>query len=521
MSKFNKAVTPEIVTNHQGGQGIKFDAEMELIALLATGLDGRFYEKESERETRLATLIRTVGKKDPELVAKMLVYARTVMGQRSVTHAGAVAAITVLAGNPLGTRFFTKRDRKVNKGGIVYRLDDMLEIISYYFLRNPGKPLPNSLKRGFRQVLETADAYELAKYQAKGKEVSLVDLVNLVHPKPSEKMQETFKQLMKGELKQFNTAEDKNTKSGQEVAAKLKSGEITKEEAETELKEAKAENWKELIVNGSIGYLALLRNLRNIANETTDVVYAKALQMLTDEKRVRTSLVFPHQIDIAFEVLLSEGLKNPTRKVSLLTAVNKAYELAIPNLTELFSHGRTAVIFDTSASMSSANSARMGQKNINASAVEKAALIAATLSKAIGADMYHFASLTEKLRYNPLDSVNTIKNIGVKSIGKVGHGTDFGSIFNTLEGKYDRLFIISDMQGGDSIVRNSSYQTYIKKHGQPYVYAIDMAGYGTTMFKQDQKLINLFGYSADIYEMIKKAEINPKQILKEIRAIEI
>lgn len=524
MAKYNtktKGTTNEVV-NKQGGLGIQFKPEMELVSLLATGLDGRFYEKENERETRLINLIKEVGKKDPELVAKSLVYARTVMGQRSVTHVGAVAALKVLAGNPLGTRFFTKRDKKENKGGIVFRLDDMLEIVSYYFLRNPGKPLPNSIKRGFKRALETADAYELAKYQGKGREVSMVDLVNLVHPKPSEKMQESFKQLMKGELKQFNTAEDKNTKSGQEIAEKVKSGKITKAEAVVELQEAKAENWKQLIVEGTLGYLALLRNLRNIVDQTSDEVFKKAMEMLTDEKRVRKSLVFPHQIDIAFEVLLLEGnLKNNHRKTALLTAINKAYELAIPNLTELFTFGRTAVIFDTSASMSSAGYTKIGEKRINASPVEKAALIAATLVKGIGADMYHFASTAQKLSYNPLDTVNTIKNVGVNSIGRVGHGTDFGSIFNTLEGKYDRVFIISDMQGGDSIIRNSSYQSYVKKHGQPFVYAIDIAGYGTTMFKQNEKLINLFGYGSDIYEMVKKAEINPDQILKEIRAIQI
>jgi hypothetical protein len=31
---------------------------------------------------------------------------------------------------------------------------------------------------------------------------------------------------MSGELKQFNTVEDKNTEAGQEVAAKVKSGEL-------------------------------------------------------------------------------------------------------------------------------------------------------------------------------------------------------------------------------------------------------------------------------------------------------
>jgi len=518
MTKYNvKSKTTNEVVNKQGGQGIKLIPELELVGLLATGLDGRFYEKENEREARLVNVIKEVGKKDPELVAKALVYARSTMGQRSVTHVGAVAAVKVLSGNPLATRFFTKRDRKENKGGVIYRLDDMLEIISYYFLRNPGKPLPNSIKRGFKNVLENADAYELAKYQGKNKSISLIDLVNLVHPKPSEKMQETFKKLMKGELKQFNTAEDKNTKSGQVVAEKVKTGVITKEQAVEELKEAKSENWEQLIEEGTIGYLALLRNLRNIVKETTNDVFNKAMNILVDEKRVLKSLVFPHQIDLAFEVLLMSENVPTERKTKLLSAVNKAYELAIPNLTELFSFGRTAVVIDTSGSMTAGIS--INKTRINTRAVDKAALIGATLVKGIGADMYHFSNNCEKLKYNPLDTVNTIKNVVINR--SYGGGTIFRSIFNTLEGKYDRVFVISDMQGGDSILRNSSYQSYIKKHGQPFLYSIDLCGYGSTMFKQSDKLINLFGYSSDIYEMVKTSEIDPKQILKEIRAIEI
>ena len=521
MSKFNqKTVTPTVV-NKQGGVGIQLEPKLELISLLATGLDGRFYEQESEREARLISLIKEVGKKDAVFVAKALVYTRTVIGQRSITHVGSVAVAQVLSGNPVASRFFGKRDKKQNVGGIIFRLDDMLEIIAYYFLRNPGKPLPNAIKRGFKSALETADKYELAKYQGKGKDISMIDVVNLVHPKPTKDMEESFKELMTGQLKQFNTAEDKNTKSGQEVAEKVKSGEITKEQGEVQLKDSKSENWKQLITEGTIGYLALLRNLRNIVNETTDVVFEQALVLLTTEKSVRKSLVFPHQIDIAFEVLLTENNIPTNRKTKLLTAVNKAYELAIPNLTELFSHGKTAVVFDTSASMSSPGTCSVGQKRINSTAVEKAALIAATLVKGVGGDMYHFASSTEMLRYNPLDSINTIKNIGVSSIGHVGHGTSFESIFSTLNGKYDRIFIISDLQGGDNILKGSSYQTYCNKYGTPFIYSVDLMGYGTTMFKQNNKLVQLFGYSADIYEKIKTIEIDPKQILLEIEKITI
>ena len=68
---------------------------------------------------------------------------------------------------------------------------------------------------------------------------------------------------------------------------------------------------------------------------------------------------------------------------------------------------------------------------------------------------------------------------------------------------------------------NSSFQSYKSKHGEPFIYTVDIQGYGTTMFKPGNKLVQLFGYSADIYEMIKKAEVDPKAILTEIEAIVI
>ena len=309
MAKYNakRKTTPEVVVNKQGGQSVAYDPKTELVAILATGIENKYYEKEGEREKRLTEVIEKVAKKDKLFAAKALIYARTVMGQRTVTHLGAVALAKNLSGDKIGTRFFSKRSRKNNSGGIIFRLDDMLEIASCYMAKNPGKPLSNAIKKGFKAALEEADTYELAKYQASNRDISLVDIVNLVHPKPSKEMASTFAKLMKGELKQFNTVEDKNTKAGQEVAAQVKEGRISKKDAEKLLAEVKEENYAELIETRKIGYLALLRNLRNIlkTGAKADLV-KKASDLLTDEKMVRKSLVFPHQIDLALEIMLSE-----------------------------------------------------------------------------------------------------------------------------------------------------------------------------------------------------------------------
>jgi hypothetical protein len=513
MSRYNQKSTStvETVTNHQGGVAVKLDPKMELVAILATGFDNTYYEKLSDREVRFANLIKEVASKDFEFVAKALVYARSVMGQRSVTHFGAVQLAKHLSGTQLGSRFFSKRDRKAERGGIIYRLDDILEIIACYQAINPGKPLPNSIKRGFKSALESADTYELAKYQGKGKSVSMVDVVNLVHPKPKKGMEDTFRKLMTGELKQFDTVEDKNTTAGQEVAAKVKAGTITKAQAEVELKEAKEDNYRELITSKKIGYLALLRNMRNILNNSKDAdLIDAACGLLTNEDFIRKSLVFPHQIDLALEIILDEAT-SPSARNKVVAALNKAYELSIPNMSELGLFGRTAVVLDKSGSMSSR--IRMAQNySKNSSALDKGALVAATFAKGIGADVFTFADTCAPVNsLNLTDSINTIKSRILNS-RSVGGGTAFRTIAPVVKG-YDRVIIISDMQGRDSVM--SAFGNNV------HVYCIDMCGYGTTVIKPGSKVYQLFGYSSEMYELAKKVEIDPKALIKAINAIVI
>jgi len=572
MSKYNQKVEPVIkkTVTHQGGTGFTQKPEHELIGILATGLDNTYYENEGEREKRFAEVFKTVATKDKEFAAKSLVYARTKFGQRTVTHRGAVELVPFLQGDELGKRFFSKRDRKENKGGIVYRLDDMTEILACYIAKQGDnfKSFPNSIKKGFRDAIEHADAYQLAKYQMKGKSVSLVDIVNLVHPKetavngtvtvPAEVYVKAIKgtkfatdllkefveftnsgeakvsqssfeipalrALVLGILKQFNTVEDKNTEAGKVVAEAVKAGEITKEQAAVQLNEAKTENYKELIETKKIGYLALLRNVRNILKTDDTDLLDKACKLLVDQKFIVKSLVWPHQIDLALEVMLMEFNGAKLQKVA--KALGEAYELSIPNLKNLLPEGRTAVVFDTSGSMEGGRGVNIDAKTrINKKPAEKAALVAATFAKGVNGDVYHFASGAEKITgWNPNDSVNTLKQKFMSYNGRQGHGTDFGSCFKLFERtneKYDRVVIISDEQDGYGGVERE-YKGYCTKFGTPYVYIINICGYANTApIKSGQRVFRLFGYNQDLYDKITQVEINPDVVIDEIKKINI
>ena len=253
--------------------------------------------------------------------------------------------------------------------------------------------------------------------------------------------------------------------------------------------------------------------MRNILQNSNDSELLNgAVSLLTNETMIKSSLVFPHQIDLALEVLRGEFTNSHNGFLKILTALNTAYELSIPNLTELFKSGKTAVVFDSSGSMSSTITLS-GQKRGSDSAIGKAALIATTLAKGIGADVYHFADTCKKISFNPLDSINTIKNQFLKEQGRIGYGTNLTSVFNELKSNYDRVFLISDMQCADRVTNASLNNAHI--------YSIDITGYGTTAFAPNKRVYSIFGYSSDIYELVKKVEIDPNALIKEIESIVI
>ena len=223
--------------NLAGGEAFTESAKLELAALMLTStLQGQYYRAADVAAARLKQLIAQIG--DKKFVAKAAVYARTEAGMRSVTHLAAGELAHAVKGQPWTAMFYDK---------VVRRPDDALEILAYY-LAVYGKPIPNALKKGLGAALSRFDEYQIAKYRKSGAEISLVDAVNLVHPKHTE----ALKKLVDGTLAPAETWETKLTQAG--AAA----------ESEDELAELKKETWEKLIKSRKLGYFALLRNLRNI-----------------------------------------------------------------------------------------------------------------------------------------------------------------------------------------------------------------------------------------------------------------
>lgn len=463
-----KSTVPNTV-NYEGGLAFTQTAKLELVSiLLTTFLEDEFYRTEKQTTARIRELIDKVG--DPCFAATAAIYARHTHGMRSVSHLVAGELAKSVKGAPWTKRFYAH---------VVRRPDDVVEILGYY-LAIYGRPVPNSLKKGLGVALARFDEYQLAKYRRDHALFKLVDAVNLVRPRATP----ALSKLVRGELAPAQTWETKLTQAG--VA-----------ESADQAAAAKSQAWAELVRENKLGYLALLRNVRNVLTHAPEVVTELCMQ-LVDEKAVRRSLVFPFQFLSAVEVLKQGNLPGVDR---VMDALNQAIDLSLANVPKF--EGNTLIALDSSGSMA-------GRPQTIGS------LFAAVLVKASGADLMVFSDEARYLTLNRRDTTLTAAN----SISFASGGTNFNAIFERANRAYDRIVILSDMQGwvgGGAPVK--PFADYQKRYNvAPRVFSFDLKGNGTLQFPQE-RVFCLAGWSDRVFEIMQKLDCDPEALVREVESI--
>ena len=522
------AIPKENAKNRQGCAAYSLSDELRLISMLNTiKLEPQFYRSENQTMRELRDLIERIGLKDPYFVAQAIVYSRCLgEGMRSVNHLAAALLAPFISGKEYAKRFYGLWDKKEKKGGCIYRVDDMSEIKDVYAALNKST-LSNSMKKGFAAVLEALDTYQLAKYKD-----TVIDMANLTHPKSAlsnaeivvdGKKMKVIDALMKGITVSADTWEVANSEAGQEVAKAVKAGKLTKAEAEVTLANAKNDNWEAMLTEGKLGILAAIRNIRNMLNSPRKEVVDALCKLVSNGQAIRNGKIMPYQIDYAYEVVKKE-FSNSADGRRVMEALLKGYEYAVPNLAEALP-GRTCVMVDCSGSMNTYCTQAGQRSNIATSAAEKAGLIAATIAKATNADVVRFGSHAEFYSYDPNESVFSLgRKIGHDNMG----GTSIPSAFELIRNakrQYDRIILLSDNEcnarsywSGDWV--SGAYKKYVHDVANPYVYAVDLAAYGTTPVAGD-KVNYYFGYGFAMFEDIASKEFNPSAHIEAIRKIVI
>lgn len=480
MSRFNTKSPGTKITNLAGGEAYSQTPELELVSILLTSFaNDQFYRSADDTFARLQSLI---GQCDPEFVAKAAVYARTQFGMRSITHVVASDLAKYLLGKPYAKAFYDK---------IIYRPDDMGEILSYHLSRN-GK-ITNAMRNGMAKAFERFDTYSLAKYRGEAKGMKLIDVVNLVHPVPVEANAEAIRALVKNELRSFDTWETELTKAGQDAGSEEEKGELKKEV------------WIKLIREKKLKYFALLRNLRNIIDQAPEII-DEAIEMLTDERLIKKSLVLPFRYITAYEEIVKMTNGAIVRKVGM--ALNKAVDIAVSNVPKF--DGETLVVLDVSGSMTYSKNSK-GQLP-----AKIGSLFAAVLVKSNNSDFMTFDGDARYINANPMDSTITIAG----AVGFPGGSTDFRSIFIRANKKYDRIIILSDMQGwvgGHTPTRE--YNEWKNKFGaNPFIYSFDLQNYGSMQFPEPN-VFCLAGFSEKCFDIMRLLEKDKKALVNEIKKI--
>lgn len=460
--------------NLAGGEAFTETPKLELASLMLTSmLKDEFYRNGDATAQRLRALISE--QPDKRFVAKAALYARKEAGMRSVSHLAAAELAKNVKGQTWTARFYDR---------VVHRPDDAIEILACYRGAH-GKVIPNSLKKGLGRALARFDEYQLAKYRKENAGISLVDVVNLVHPPATE----ALGKLIRGTLAPAATWETKLTQAG--AAA----------QDDNDLAALKREAWTELIRARKLGYFALLRNLRNVLESAPEAVDA-ALAMLRDEKLIRKSLVLPFRFQTALDVVQASQLP---RAADALAALSDAVDISLANVPAF--PGRTLVALDGSGSM-------MGRP------LQIGSLFAATLLKANDADIVLFSNDAKYVTLNKRDSTLSLAQ-WLQSQAQAA-GTDFHAIFQCANRAYDRVIILSDMQGWmGHYAPVETFRRWKERHRcDPKVFSFDLNGYGTLQFPERQ-ICCLAGFSDKTLETLKLLDTDPGALIRVIEAVEL
>jgi hypothetical protein len=481
-----------MVINNAGGQAFQQNPKLEFVSILLTSfVQNQYYRSSDDGIDKLKELLNSV---DPMFAAKAAVYARNEFGMRSVSHVVAGEIANRVKGEAWTKYFFEN---------VIRRPDDMTEILSYYYSLG-HQTEPNALKRGFAQAFGHFNAYNLAKYRGEGKDVSLVDVANLVHPVHTEAVQ----QLIKGTLRASDTWETGLVQAGQ------------KAKTEAEKDKLKADTWIKLLKEDKLPAFALLRNLRNIIEQAPEVLDI-ALKQLQNEQAIKKSLILPFRYFSAYkEIAEIDGGAGPEARKTL-AAIGNALDISINNMPAF---DNALVVVDHSGSMDSSMSERSKATNF-----EIGALFGVAMAKKSNADFMYFGD-TAKYYNVTQDSVlgqlrwlaDCNDGYGSNTPTSVGHGTNFHAIFETASRAYDHIFIFSDMQAWIGYYTpKAQFEDYKKRTGaNPYIYAFDLSGYGTMQFPENQ-VYQIAGFSDKIFDVLKLLNTDKNALVNKIEKIDL
>jgi 60 kDa SS-A/Ro ribonucleoprotein len=334
---------------------------------------------------------------------------------------------------------------------VIGRIDECGELIAVHARRH-GKSardvkgiLSAQMKKGIGRALAKFDEYQVGKYVNRPGAVSLADVIMLCHPKP---------------------VNDDQVKLWRRVLDLQYNADTVKFEADTWERALsgggdKKETFERMIREGTLGYLALLRNLRNMH----EAGVSHALVEDAIWKRRGAAKVLPFRYVAAM-------LAAPVWKNVLEEAMRASIGDDWPGLT--------AVLIDVSGSMEAKLSGKGEMTRLDA---------AAALGVMVpgGKEVFTFSNYLVKVDSDSV-SIDGIKSSQSHSGTRLGLAVQ--AIVNSIT--YDRLIVITDEQSHDEVPDTRGYMINVAS-------ARNGVGYG-------EGWVHIDGFSENVLRWIEDHE---------------
>lgn len=349
----------------EGARGYSYDDRSALFLLAMTNMVGEdtFYEGARARDDRFSMLVRRVAQADPDWLLAMIGWLRAKANMRSASIVAAVEAAHFTKGTEYPRRFLA---------AALQRADEPAEALGFW-LAKYGRPIPTWLKRGLADAADRLySEFSALKYDGAGQPIRFADVIELSdarHLGPSTERDALWVWLLDrrhghDDVKEIDglpmirarealdeAAKDLRSK-GSDVAVLLDADRLrgaghTWESVATLLNGPwTARAWEAVIP--SMGYMALLRNLRNFDQAGISASVAKSVaERLADPYEVARSKQLPMRFLSAYRAVENDRWK---------PALSDALQSSLGNVPTL--DGETLVLIDTSGSMSDAIAGR-------------------------------------------------------------------------------------------------------------------------------------------------------------------
>lgn len=480
-----------VVTNHEGAKAYVMTPAEELYsAVVTTGLSDITYEKGNDRLERIQSLIQ---KNDPEFVAKLAVYARKEMHLRSIP----LVLATELAKEASGTDLVS---RTVN--GVVQRADEITELLAYYQMANKRTEtkklnrLSKQIQKGLVKSFNKFDEYQFAKYNRKA-EVTLKDALFLVHPKAKDENQQTiFNKIVYDMLDTPYTWEVELSVLGQ-----------TKYTDEKARKQAFKSKWEELIFSNKLGYMATLRNLRNILEAgVSPEAMSKVCNYLSDERAVRNSKQLPFRFLAAYREL--KKTDSPYLS-SVWSALEEAVLASAQNIKGFGFNTSVVIAADVSGSM---------QKAVSPKSKILLYDIGLLMSMILQSKCQNVVTgiFGDRWLRVPMPKQGILNNVDAfyKREGEVGYSTNGYLVIEDLIKRnetVDKVMLFTDTQMWNSNGTQNSFEDSWKRYKaiapEAKLYIFDLAGYGRQPIDVKRNDVYLIaGWSDKIFDVLNALE---------------